>query len=102
MEKRRKFTRRVQARSGADDDAAEETIRQAAKDLGINERLLEGFFGRLKRERVNRRRYLAPAEARVDVFDYIERFYNPRMRRRLAVSGRDAVGLNSTVRETGP
>jgi putative transposase len=43
----------------------------------------EGFFGMLKRERVNRRRYLTRAEARTDVFDYIERFYNPRIRRRL-------------------
>ena len=63
--------------------------------------LAEGFFGMLKRERVNRRRYLAPAEARADVFDYIERFYNPRMRRRLTNAERGALGLNSTVRETG-
>ena len=40
----------------------------------------EGFFGLLKRERVNRRRYRTRAEARVDVFDYIERFYNRRRR----------------------
>jgi putative transposase len=31
---------------------------------------MEGFFGVLKRERVHRRRYLALAEARADVFDY--------------------------------
>lgn len=36
----------------------------------------ESFFGLLKRERVNRRRYWTRAEARADVFDYIERFYN--------------------------
>ena len=36
----------------------------------------ESFFGLLKRERVNRRRYQTRAEARTDVFDYIERFYN--------------------------
>jgi putative transposase len=41
----------------------------------------EGFFGMLKRERVNRKRYLTRAEARSDVFDYIERWYNPRRRR---------------------
>jgi putative transposase len=63
--------------------------------------LAEGFFGMLKRERVNRRRYLTPAEARADVFDYIERFHNPRVRRRLAIEERETVGLNSTVRETG-
>ena len=44
---------------------------------------MEGFFGLLKRERVHRRRYLTLAEARADVFDYIERFHNPRMQRRL-------------------
>lgn len=43
----------------------------------------EGFFGLLKRDRVRRRRYLTQAEARSDVFDYIERFHNPRMRRRV-------------------
>jgi len=44
----------------------------------------EGFFGILKRERVNYRRYRTRDEARSDIFDYIERFHNPRMRRRLA------------------
>lgn len=34
----------------------------------------ESFFGLLKRERVNRRRYATRAEARADIFDYIERF----------------------------
>lgn len=45
---------------------------------------MEGFFGRLKRERVNRRTYRTRAEARADIFDYIERFHNPRKRRQLA------------------
>ncbi len=44
----------------------------------------EGFFGKLKRERVNRRHYRTQAEARADIFDYIERCHNPRQRRRLA------------------
>lgn len=44
----------------------------------------EGFFGMLKRERVNHRRYRTRDEARADVFDYIEQFHNPRMRRRVA------------------
>ena len=43
----------------------------------------EGFFGMLKRERVNRRRYLTRGDARSDVFDYIERFHNPRIQRRI-------------------
>jgi putative transposase len=43
----------------------------------------EGFFGKLKRERVHRRRYLALVEAQADVFDYIERFHNPQLDNRL-------------------
>ena len=46
---------------------------------------VESFFGLLKRERVNQRCYQNHAEARADVFDYIERFYNPARRRRLEV-----------------
>jgi putative transposase len=42
----------------------------------------ESFFGVLKRERVNRHHYLTRAEARADIFDYIERHHNPRQRRR--------------------
>ena len=44
----------------------------------------EGFFGLLKRERVHHRRYRTRNDARADLFDYIERFHNPRMRRRVA------------------
>ena len=43
----------------------------------------ESFFGLLKRERVNRCQYQTRSEARADIFDYIERFYNPRKRRQL-------------------
>ena len=44
----------------------------------------ESFFGVLKRERIQHRSYRTRDEARADVFDYIERFHNPRMRRRVA------------------
>lgn len=37
----------------------------------------ESFFNLLKRERVRRKTYRTRAEARQDVFDYIEMFYNP-------------------------
>jgi len=40
----------------------------------------ESFFGLLKRERVHRRRYRTRGEARTDIFDYIERFYNRQRR----------------------
>ena len=38
----------------------------------------ESFFNLLKRERIRRRNYTTRAEARQDVFDYIEMFYNPK------------------------
>lgn len=44
----------------------------------------ESFFGLLKRERVNRKRYPTRSEARSDIFDYIERFYNPAKLRKLS------------------
>lgn len=37
----------------------------------------ESFFSSLKRERIRRRTYKTRQEAREDVFDYIEMFYNP-------------------------
>ena len=42
--------------------------------------VVESFFGLLKRERINRTRYLTRDEARADVFDYIECFYNRKRR----------------------
>lgn len=45
----------------------------------------ESFFQLLKRERIKRRIYADRNEARSDVFDYIEMFYNPK--RRHSVSG---------------
>ena len=38
----------------------------------------ESFFNLLKRERIRRRVYRSRDEARKDVFDYIEMFYNPK------------------------
>ncbi len=40
--------------------------------------VVESFFNLLKRERIKRRMYKSREEARQDVFDYIEMFYNPR------------------------
>ncbi len=40
----------------------------------------ESFFQLLKRERIKRRIYADRAEARPDVFDCIEMFYNPKRR----------------------
>ena len=41
---------------------------------------MESFFSSLKTERTARRVYRSRAQARSDVFDYIECFYNPRRR----------------------
>jgi putative transposase len=41
---------------------------------------MESFFSSLKTERVDRKVYRSRAEAKADVFDYIERFYNPQCR----------------------
>jgi len=40
----------------------------------------ESFFQLLKRERIKRKIYIDREEARRDVFDYIEMFYNPKRR----------------------
>lgn len=39
---------------------------------------MESFFSTLKTERLNRKIYRTRDHCRADVFDYIERFYNPR------------------------
>jgi len=46
----------------------------------------ESFFQLLKRERIRRKTYATRDEAKQDVFDYIEMFYNPK--RRHSVSNR--------------
>ena len=61
----------------------------------------EGFFGMLKRERVNRRQYRSRSEARADVFDYIERFYNPRRRRQMEIRERKDLLLTQQSVEMG-
>jgi len=61
----------------------------------------ESFFALLKRDRIHRRRYATRAEARRDVFDYIERFHNPRMQRRLIRQARKEAGLTQPSTDMG-
>ncbi|OZG69890.1 transposase [Hahella sp. CCB-MM4] len=61
----------------------------------------ESFFGVLKRERIHHRRYRTQDEARADIFDYIERFHNPRMRRRVALQDRKLSAVLKPSVETG-
>ena len=41
---------------------------------------MESFFSSLKTERIERKLYPTRNQAKADVFDYIERFYNPKRR----------------------
>lgn len=61
----------------------------------------ESFFGALKRGRIYRRQYRTRAEARTDIFDYLERFHNPRKRRQLEMRSAAGFRLNHTVRDNG-
>jgi len=61
----------------------------------------EGFFGMLKRERTNHKRYRTLGMAKVDIFNYIERFHNPRMRRRVAKRDQEFMNVLEPSVETG-
>lgn len=61
----------------------------------------EGFFGLLKRERTHHTSYPSLDAARSDVFEYIERFHNPRMRRRTARQDQKLSTLLQLSVETG-
>lgn len=61
----------------------------------------ESFFARLNRERVNRWPYWSRAESRAGIFDNIERWHNPRQRRRLAFQQEGQKLLTHLSIETG-
>jgi putative transposase len=61
----------------------------------------EGFIGMLKRERVNRRKYRTRDEARADLFDYLDRFHNPRKRRRVGRQDQKFSALSQPSAEKG-
>jgi putative transposase len=52
------------------------TCSMSGKGSCYDNAVVESFFASLKRERTRRRKYRTRDEARADVFDYIERFYN--------------------------
>jgi len=61
----------------------------------------ECFFGVLKREHVNRLQYRTRTQARADIFDYIERFYNSLKKRRLEALEQKELPLTKPTVETG-
>ena len=82
------------------------TCSMSGKGSCYDNAVVESFFASMKRERTRRRKYRTRDEARADVFDYIERFYN-RKRRHGYVGNISPVlfenrtlGLNSGVHET--
>ena len=56
------------------------TCSMSDKGCCYDNAVVESFFASLKRERTQRKKYRTRAEARADVFDYIERFYNRKRR----------------------
>ena len=62
---------------------------------------MEGFFGLLKRERVNRRKYRTRAETRTDVFDYIACCHNLRRRRQLEAAKQKELLLTQVSAQMG-
>lgn len=61
----------------------------------------EGFFRVLKRERIHLNIYRTLDAARADVFDYIERFHNPRMQRRVAAQDQKLLAFSKPSVITG-
>ncbi len=70
---------------------ASDDFRDLLKDEGIQRSMsgvgscydnapVESFFSLLKRERVRRKTYATRNEAKADIFDYIECFYNRKRR----------------------
>ena len=57
--------------------AAPELLRAQRRGNCYDNAVAESFFNLLKRERIRRKVYRTRDEARADVFDYIEMFYNP-------------------------
>lgn len=77
------------------------TCSMSAVGSGAATAAAESVFGVLNRERVNRRPYRTRAEARADLVASIERWHNPRQRRRLAFQQERPHLLTQVSVETG-
>lgn len=53
---------------------------------------MESFFSTLKTERCHRRRYTSRDEAHADIFEYVERLYNP-IRRHSTLGNRSPIAF---------
>ena len=59
---------------------------------------IESFFGTLKTELVHHRHYATRAEAKTDIFEYIEVFYN-RQRRHSTIGYQTPLGYEKASRK---
>jgi putative transposase len=57
---------------------------------------MESFWASLKKERVHHTRYTTRDEARADIFDYIESFYNP-IRRHSALANQSPIDFTASL-----
>ncbi len=87
---------------------ASESFQRLLRDLGVtcsmsrsgnvwDNSVIESFFSTLKTERVARRSYATRDAARADIFDYIERFYNP-IRRHSTLGNLSPVAFEQEVK----
>lgn len=53
------------------------TVSMSRRGNCYDNAVVESFFQLLKRERIKRRVYITREDARADIFDYVEMFYNP-------------------------
>jgi len=53
------------------------TVSMSRRGNCYDNAVVENFFQLLKRKRIKRRVYATREDARADIFDYIEMFYNP-------------------------
>ena len=58
---------------------------------------MESFFSSLKTERTAGKLYRTRDDAKADVFDYIERFYNPKRKSMRACVGGERAGTRDVV-----
>jgi transposase InsO family protein len=56
------------------------TVSMSRRGNCYDNAVVESFYQLLKRERIKRRVYATREDARADIFDYIEMFYNPARR----------------------
>lgn len=64
--------------------------------------LVEGFFGMIKQERVNRGHYRTRADAGTDIFRLHRNVLQSEDARRTRAAAEGKIRLNETVRENGP